>query len=397
MAPPQTFVIELDGGDKVFSPGDNLTGRVIAQTVDEKKLRGIYLTLKGQGYCHWSETYTTGSGDNQQTHTRYYTDVEPYFDFRVNLWGGSGDSQILPPGRYEFPFSLQLPNVPLPSVTEGFYGHIRYWLEARMDRPWKFDHVTKRAFTILERVDLNKAAEDLTIPRRGENQKTLCCLCCKSGPITVTVSTDRGGYCSGESILVTAHVENLANKNMRGLRAALFRTITYYAQGSRRLGSDKVAEMKTTQPIPAGQTFQWNQQPLPIPPCPPSSHTCRIIHVDYHLSVVLQVPTGSLNMTLNLPVVIGTEPLASVYADSGLPVSRFTAAPAVNIADNRYTMGQTQFAPMYRTLTVAQPSAPPQGGDGVRYESLPPPYPTEAAYPPVGQGQPPNNPLPYPA
>ena len=56
MAPPQTFVIELDGGDKVFSPGDNLTGRVIAQTVDEKKLRGIYLTLKGQGYCHWSES-----------------------------------------------------------------------------------------------------------------------------------------------------------------------------------------------------------------------------------------------------------------------------------------------------------------------------------------------------
>ena len=362
MAPPQVFVIDVDNGDGVFYPGSIISGRVNLQTSDEKKLRGIYLTLVGRAYVHWSETRSSGTGQNRRTTTVHYRDEEPYFNFRVNLWGGDGGERLLQPGSYQFPFSFKLPEVPLPTSHEGYTGHVRYWLEARLDRPWKFDHVTKRAFTILERVDLNLSQEDLAGARRGENQKTLGFLCCKTGPLTLTASTDRGGYCPGENILVTAHIGNNTNKEMRRVKATLYRHVVYYAHGRTRSRNDVVSQMHTNDPIPAGSNFEWNQQPLPIPASPPSSHTCRIIHTDYVLGIEIVVPTFSINLHLNIPIVIGTEPLRSVYANTALPTIGWGQSEAVNIADNQYTMGQTQFAPLFPMVQLppAGQGPPPQ-------------------------------------
>ena len=389
MAPPQVFVIDVDNGDKVFYPGSIVSGRVNLQTSDQKKLRGIYLTLVGRAYVHWSETHSSGTGQNRRTTTVHYREEEPYFNLRVNLWGGDGGEHFLQPGNYQFPFSFKLPEVSLPTSHEGGTGHVRYWLEARMDRPWKFDHVTKRAFTILERVDLNLGREDLALPRRGENQKTLGFLCCKTGPLTLTASTDRGGYCPGENILVTAHVGNDTNKEMRRLKATLYRHVVYYARGRTRTRNDVVSQMQTNDPIPARGNFEWNQQPLPIPASPPSSHTCRIIHTDYMLDIEVVVPTFSINLHLGIPIVIGTDPLRSVYANSTLPTIGWGQAEAVNIADNQYTMGHTQFAPLFPMvqLPAASQYPPPQ------YQGNPPTQPSA----PHPTAQPPTHPVVPPA
>lgn len=39
---------------------------------------------------------------------------------------------------------------------EGKHGSIRYWLKAEMDKPWSFNHKTKRAFTVISPIDINK-------------------------------------------------------------------------------------------------------------------------------------------------------------------------------------------------------------------------------------------------
>ena len=407
MAPPQVFVIDLDNGDGVFYPGSTVSGRVNVQTSDQKKLRGIYLTLVGRAYVNWSESHTTGTGDDRRTETVHYHDEEPYFNFRVNLWGGDGREHFLQPGNYQFPFSFKLPEVPLPTSHEGGTGHVRYLLEARLDRPWKFDHVTKRAFTILERVDLNLSQGDLAGARRGETQKTLGFLCCTTGPLTLTASTDRGGYCPGEKILVTAQVANNTNKEMKRVKATLYRLVVFYAKERRQAGgyvgghyggggtrsrNDVVSQMQTNDPIPAGGNFEWNQQPLPIPPSPPSSHTCRIIHTDYMLDIEVVVPTFSINLHLNIPIVIGTEPLRSVYANTVLPTIGWGQAEAVNIADNQYTMGHTQFTPLFPMvqLPAAGEDPPPQyPGTTTQPSAQPPPiqppYPAQP-YPPTAVG-----------
>ena len=64
---------------------------------------------------------------------------------------------MLAPGEYSFPFEFHIPSENLPTSVEGNFGHVRYWLKAFIDRPWRFDITTKAVFTVIEHVDINVA------------------------------------------------------------------------------------------------------------------------------------------------------------------------------------------------------------------------------------------------
>lgn len=66
-----------------------------------------------------------------------------------------GENPILAPGEYSFPFQFHTPGQNLPTSFEGNFGHVRYWLKAFIDRPWRFDITTKSVFTVIEYVDIN--------------------------------------------------------------------------------------------------------------------------------------------------------------------------------------------------------------------------------------------------
>lgn len=70
--------------------------------------------------------------------------------------GHGGSYPTIDPGEHSFPFHFQIPQRKLPSSFEGKFGHIRYWLKATMDRPWKSNYNSKSAITILEVVDINE-------------------------------------------------------------------------------------------------------------------------------------------------------------------------------------------------------------------------------------------------
>ena len=57
-------------------------------------------------------------------------------------------------GRHEFPFTFTLPPN-LPSSYESCYGEIRYTVKAVVDRPWKFNHESIRAFSVNAVLNLN--------------------------------------------------------------------------------------------------------------------------------------------------------------------------------------------------------------------------------------------------
>lgn len=54
--------------------------------------------------------------------------------------------------RYSFNFSLPYN---IPCSFEHTNGHIRYTMKAVIDRPWRFDHESKIAFTVVSSYDLN--------------------------------------------------------------------------------------------------------------------------------------------------------------------------------------------------------------------------------------------------
>ena len=304
----------------------------------------------------------------------------------IQLWGNGRDSQEIAPGRYEFPFKFQLPsNLVLPTSFESSTGFIRYSLTATIKRSWKFNHTAKRAITINEIVDIN--TPQLSVPLSSSHEKMLCCFCCASGPISLSVTTDRSGYCPGESIAITTEVDNHSNRRITAVRAALKQIVAYYAQGSSH-HDHKVIQRIEGPEIEPGATSNWNNEPLPIPPTAPCISSCHIIQLSYVLIVTLDIPWAT-DLHIEIPITIGNVPFKgrraaintypapqNSYLSSGQhpeypppypsinpypPVGppggmlnySTTHAP-VNIANDNYTMGETQYAPVYGFVTNYQ-------------------------------------------
>jgi hypothetical protein len=412
----QFYVIYTDDR-QVYYPGQLFAGQVFLEISEPVDTRGVRITLHGEAYVHWTEHHSSG----QSSHTVSYSDREKYIDQCITLWGKeegdkTGPNPSLPPGIHSFPFSFQLPTG-LPSSFErssNFRAHVRYWVQAVVDRPWKFDYKTKRPFTVIEYIDINNPV--FLSPVRSENDKHLCCLCCKSGPLSLQASIDRAGYCPGESVMVSATAENLTNREMNGIRAQLLSVTNVVARGHRRSDRKVVCEVMGQQ-LPVRVTDRWQSRPLVIPPTLPTIHSCRIIAHSYFIQVCVVVPRG-INLKVHFPVMIGTVPLREeahrplpmdqiAYIDNrslgtnGLPpaitmpqaevvvpsappsYAEATSAPSINIADSddQYTHGSLLYAPLY---PFASPAQAPMASDNAF--SAQPPYP---AYPQANQ-------LPYP-
>ena len=394
MGKPKLFVINLSGNNLVYFSGSNVEGSVSLELSEPKKTQGISIVFSGKAYVHWTEQRTTGSGNNQRTETVHYSDTQIIFnDVFIQLWGNGKDSQDLAAGRYEFPFKFQLPSdLVLPTSYESHTGYIRYSLLARIKRSWKFDHTTTRAITVNEIIDINTA--QLTAPLSSSNEKTLCCLWCASGPISLSVTIDRGGYCPGESIAISTAAENHSNRRITAVRATLKQTVTYCARGHHRQQSKSIQRIEGPG-IDPDSSSNWSNELLPIPATVPSIDSCRILRLSYVLIVTLDIPRA-IDLHVQLPLTIGNVPFkgreassnaSTAYppAESYQPVKSFppssvpevpsapemppatnpyfppdgyfsysSAYPPVNIGPDNYTMGETQYAPVYGFVTDYQ-------------------------------------------
>lgn len=210
----RAFIIELDNPQGVFFAGNFVSGRLHIELDAEMNMREIRLKFKGAANVYWTETRTTGTGSNAETVTDSYSAQETYFEQRVPVFGkgvGMGSENSLPPGEHFFPFSFQLPPS-LPSSFEGGVGYVRYTIKGTIDKPWKFDHDTKRPFTVTSLLDLN-TYPNATSEVKNLQQKYLCCLCCRSGPISGLIKLDRSGYVPGEMIPFNAEIQNMSSRD----------------------------------------------------------------------------------------------------------------------------------------------------------------------------------------
>lgn len=57
------------------------------------------------------------------------------------------------------------------------------------------------------------------------------CMCCVSGPLSIILYTDRAGYCPGESIGVSAVINNESKNDVIGLEFQLIQITVYIASG----------------------------------------------------------------------------------------------------------------------------------------------------------------------
>lgn len=52
----------------------------------------------------------------------------------------------------------------------------------------------------------------LQTPMVGQDKKTVCCLCCRRGPLGLRVTLERTAYVCGENIRLHAQIENQSDQ-----------------------------------------------------------------------------------------------------------------------------------------------------------------------------------------
>ncbi|XP_050412712.1 arrestin domain-containing protein 3 isoform X2 [Patella vulgata] len=310
---------------------------------------------------------------------RTFTGNESYFEHVVVIVGKgpgqSGDDMVLPAGQYVYPFNYQLP-AGLPSSFEGDHGRVRYSFVGVIDRPWKFDHTCKGAFTVVDPLNLNMEPTAMQ-PAEGRNSKTLGCLCCTTGPISAVFRLGRLGYVPGESIGLYGEVNNGSDRLITSSYIELIMTVNYHARTRSKSVTKSLARVQHGS-IDGGDTDVWNGDLLHIPPLPPSGlRGCRIIDIQYTLSLTVDPSGPSMDLVVPINILIGSIPLQAAVAQYGPPApmgppsdgniqnlpSTVPSAPSmpppsyaesalgkVDIRtenDNEHTRGNMEFAPVY--------------------------------------------------
>ncbi|XP_036383821.1 arrestin domain-containing protein 3a [Megalops cyprinoides] len=297
-----------DSNVPVFSSGDSVSGRVIIEVTGEIRVKSLNIHAKGFAKVRWTESRNAGSNT---AYTQNYTEEVEYLNHKDILIGHERDEDnseesltTIHSGRHEYAFSFELPQTPLATSFEGKHGSVRYWVKAELHRPWLLPMKVKKEFTVFEHIDINTPL--LLSPQAGTKDKTLCCWFCTSGPISLSAKIERKGYTPGESIQIFAEIENCSSR-MVVPKAAIYQTQTFYAKGKMKEVKQLVANLRG-ESLSSGKTETWSGKMLKIPPVSPSILDCSIIRVEYSLMVYVDIP-GAMNLSLNLPLVIGTIPL----------------------------------------------------------------------------------------
>lgn len=270
-------------------------------------------------------------------------------------------------------------------------------------RPWKFDQDTKMAFTVISPVDLNQM-EKASEPFKLVMDKTFCCWCCASAPLSVVVTIPVTGYVSGQNIPILAEIDNQSNVDVEKLKFQ-FRKHTAYHTTSPRVTKKDVKTIGELALGPFAKSEQKTiRQSLDIPALPASNMmNCGIIDLHYDLSVVCEVSGLHTNLDGVIPITIGTVPLKNftpqpshqfdissmpthpvsspdtnggaigwnngvgvntLYPNMPPPVfneSEYHARTIKDKEDNEHTRlvgNQESFAPRYPVFTYAAPTAP---------------------------------------
>jgi len=273
----QQFRVELDRSNCVYFPGGIVSGTVRFHLNSPLNIRGLIVECVGKSRVYWSESEMKG----RTTEIIHYQACENYCQQQAQL---SGDVGEVEPAEYEYKFQFQLAQQ-LPTSFEGVYGYVRYHVRARLDRGASAPIVFKRGFTVNNIVDLNadpRAAKSV----RNEESKTLCCWCCRSGPITVSCWLPKSGYVPGERIIFCGQIENQSASPLHSTTVQLVEKTVFKAQGKTKENSRVVGDITRNKSDNEDLSDVWDHIPIVMPSLAPSGlDKCTIIELSYVLQV----------------------------------------------------------------------------------------------------------------
>ena len=311
-----TFSIQLEGQGTYYG-GQVLCGRVFVENCEcISDIKTVEIKLMGFGNIHWVEKSGLRAALIDKNET--FTNDEEYISKECILHQG-----LLSAGTHSFPFSFVLPSI-LPYSFEGKFGHIRYFVEAKLDRSGFFNtsETQRKSITINSICDLNKIKE-VGKPLSMSSEKTIGSLFVKSKPVSIALTIPRRGFITGEEVPMTVEVKNLSNKRLSATKACIYQDVTFRATNGSRLGTKIVSTIiQEAQggPIKAKSYTSWEGNPFSIPVIPTTGiGICKIITVNYRLEFIVSTSGIGSYLKVSLPIVVGNIPLRR-YTGENLPI-----------------------------------------------------------------------------
>ncbi|KAG5281528.1 hypothetical protein AALO_G00073270 [Alosa alosa] len=315
----QNFTINFNAlNPKVtFSGGDLLSGQVLFDLTKEAKIQSIMMSMKGKASVLWHEQNRGpatgrrgGVGRNRRRQgaargrRRTYSAELDFFNLShiVMQANDASGHTVLPPGKHVFPFTCQLPQGDFPPSFNGTYGKIRYSMVVAIHRPW---HLAKEFDTEVQfasRTDANHP--HLRMPLTGSNAKTLCCLWCTSGPVSINAQVERKGFSPGETVKIIAEIGNASSRTVTPHAKLVMEQICYTSGRAKRKYVSSVKSSKDGQSIGPNTTDVHSEIMLHIPEnAALTIANCQIIDVQYYVMLSLKISRSS-DLEVKFPIAL---------------------------------------------------------------------------------------------
>ncbi|KAJ8380576.1 hypothetical protein SKAU_G00013540 [Synaphobranchus kaupii] len=209
---------------------------------------------------------------------------------------------VLQEGMHVYPFRVQLPQGDFPSSFQGALGSVVYCLKVKIHG---HSYISKEVRSELNFVSGIKSNHpQLLMPQAASSSKELCCLCCVSGPISISVRLEKKSFIPGEMMKIIAEFENASSRTLVP-RAKLAQIQTFYTSSrmSKRCETRYLALIEGKHLMPHSCDV-WDNQMLQIPAATPLTiSNCKIIEVEYSLVVHVSIPRG-VDLKATVPLVI---------------------------------------------------------------------------------------------
>ncbi|XP_064641439.1 arrestin domain-containing protein 3-like isoform X2 [Lineus longissimus] len=307
--------IVLDNPSAIFRPGDKISGTATLELMEESPVYGVRLWIYGTGDTMWDEVKGSSRGGRFQ--------YERYIKELITLYGKPPDNRNplvefkLVAGQHSYKFEYQLPHT-LPSSFEMPHGglgqgRVHYHMKLQVDSPNRAVNQTKEVnFRVLGHLDLRKDRHVLQGPVEMSGEKTLGCLCCIAGTIICCARLDKNGYVPGETMHIDIEIINNSSADIITSSVTFEQHTTLFAQAVTRSVSSCIFSISGAT-IKPGDTGMYHDV-IHIPPLPPSRlDGCRLVDIEYMIHVRIE-PSGMYsNFELDIPVIIGTEPLEGSF------------------------------------------------------------------------------------
>jgi hypothetical protein len=300
------IAINLHGNNSFYFTGQTVSGTVGLNIMQEKvEADEIYITLTGEIGYTTQHTVSNGTGQ-ATTYTKYHH--VPFYSAKITFARPEvGQSELISlQGQYSWPFQIPLSNHLPPTLNRPqSYPHVRYYLQVVIDKPWyKANTKETRYLTVYPRVNLLQNPQCLQ-PTIFKNQNRK--------DITLKGTLNKIGYVPGELIHITLKIENPRRALIERIDVSMFQThqIGVNSNGHTIFETTlpTILNLKDEQ---INETFSITFPSVRIPPSYQFQGGIQrpaVVCIGYILKFVVKVEGIFTNFNIDVPVILGTEPI----------------------------------------------------------------------------------------